>query len=310
MYNIFSTPIVKEDVMSKNSNSQKIKERTALHSKAFDYLDAKNYKKAIDTYNEILELKNDDIVYLKTTYQRGENRCERCDDCSDCKTKEEVASIIRSLERLTALSSKLEGTARKQLQAQLLYLLANFYLKNDDIYSAKERLESCIRLAKSPLKKSARGLLSNIWNRLIKPKWWSWWLISPVYKWTRRVAFGTISTLLLALFSFSIITPTADLLNLPIPPMLKELFQLVSPDNPMLILLTLFLIFLLVMPSIHSFKAKDFEVELHSLTAFDPTLSPASIEKAIKELTEEVPDSPLYSVPVEKVNEMLMRNKR
>lgn len=285
-------------------------------------IENKEYKEALTILKNANALKAGNIKiklwelyvkYLQTSYQKGDNRCEKCDECSDCKTKEEVASIIRNLERLTALSSKLEGTARKQLQAQLLYLLANFYLKNDDIYSAKERLESCIKLAKNPLKRSARGLLSNIWNRLIKPKWWSWWIISPVYKWIRRVTFGTISTLLLALFGFSIINPTAELLNLPIPPMLKELFQLVSPDNPMLILLTGFLIFLLVMPSINSFKAKDFEVELHSLTAFDPTLSPSSIEEAIKQLTGDLPESPLYSVPTEKnekVNEMLMRNRR
>ena len=80
-------------------------------------------------------------------------------DSKCLKYKEEITTIIRNLERAVSLIKK-DG---KEIYAYILYFLGCFYLESEDIFTAKEMIEECIKLkSKSTIKTSARELLSNI----------------------------------------------------------------------------------------------------------------------------------------------------
>ncbi len=51
----------------------------------------------------------------------------------------------------------------RKRSGHILYFLGYFYYKINDMFTAKEKLEECIKL-KSTIKKPASKLLENIWK--------------------------------------------------------------------------------------------------------------------------------------------------
>jgi len=178
---------------------------------------------------------------------------------NDKKYQEEIAAIIRELERANELFEK---SGKNEDRANILYYLGYFYYKNKDIFTAKEKLKECVKLkSKSAIKPIARELLGYIWNYKISPPWWSWWLSSPLYRGLKIIVFGLLLSI-----------PSLLLIHTLIP----EYFHVIKVNwsiHKVLILIVL-PIFFLFSPSIKSIKMKDFEVELlNTPPSFEPVLS-------------------------------------
>jgi len=194
-------------------------------------------------------------------------------DSKSEKYKEEVIAIIRNLERAASLSEK----RGKEISAYILYFLGCFYLESEDPFTAKEKLEECIRLkSKSSIETSARELLGNIWNYQIRPPWWCWWLNSPLYHWPKKIGFFILVPFIFALL----------LLH----PFIPGWFPCIQVNWTLYGFLIAILIIVLISPSIEYLKVKDFEVALHSPPSFGPVLSPAVMEEKIKEIIEKYPE--------------------
>ena len=178
---------------------------------------------------------------------------------NDKKYQEEIAAIIRELERANELFEK---SGKNEDRANILYYLGYFYYKNKDIFTAKEKLKECVKLkSKSAIKPIARELLGYIWNYKISPPWWSWWLSSPLYRGLKIIVFGLLLSI-----------PSLLLIHTLIP----EYFHVIKVNwsiHKVLILIVL-PIFFLFSPSIKSIKIKDIEVELlNTPPSFEPVLS-------------------------------------
>jgi tetratricopeptide (TPR) repeat protein len=182
------------------------------------------------------------------------------------KYRETLIGLIRSLERVYDLTKKKDDGKTK---AYILYFLGCFYYKSGDIYSAKTRLEKCVRL-KSPIKKTAREMLGNIWNYKIRPSWWRWWLDSPTHPWPKRTAFMGLSGLIFGSF----------LLH----PFLRSLCPLMKVNWGVYTFFIAFLIFIILSPCIQRIKTKDIEVEMAPPPPFEPMLSPNVIEEKMREI--------------------------
>lgn len=190
----------------------------------------------------------------------------------DKRYQEEISSIIRELEKANKLIANKKNNEKKDIKAYILYFLACFYIKSKADFTAKEKLEECIKL-KSPIKKTARELLRNIWNYKIKPPWWRWWLNSPLYRWTKRIVFIVLSLL------------SGLLLLHPFIPKWIPFFQENSKVNwNLYIFIIILLIIILISPSIEHIKTKDVEVDLHSPPNFESGLSPIIMEGKIMEM--------------------------
>ncbi|KYK37961.1 MAG: hypothetical protein AYK18_17855 [Theionarchaea archaeon DG-70] len=155
--------------------------------------------------------------------------------------KGEIFKIIRELEKANDLCN--EFTERK-LRECILYFLGYFYCKNNDIFTAKEKLGECIKLesrwekfkefigsgsrkekffrfisskskikklwrfittSKSPTEQRARELLDHIWKYKINPPWWNWWLSSPLNHWLKRTTFVLLLSPIFSLLLRSLI---------------------------------------------------------------------------------------------------------
>ncbi len=178
--------------------------------------------------------------------------------------KENIALIIRKLERAKKISNIHE---KEEVRAYILYFLGSFYYKINDIFTAKEKLEECIKL-KSTIKKPARKLLENIWNIQIRPNWIEWWLTSPIHCWKKRIIFFIISVFIFRLFQYPIMNP--------------EFNTNWTPYYFCIILLFI----ILISPRIKSFKVKEFEIEMHSPPPFEFILSPSTMEMNIENLLQ------------------------
>jgi hypothetical protein len=189
------------------------------------------------------------------------------------KYKEEVIVIIRNLERAVLLSKKDE----EELKACILYFLGCFYLESEDAFTAKEKLEECIRLkSKSPIETSARELLGNIWNYKIRPPWWRWWLNSPFYHWPKRIGFFILVMFIMFIFALLLLHP-----------FLPGWFPRIQINWTLYGFLIAILIIILISPSIEQIKVRDIEIELRSSPSLGPVLSPTEMEEKIKEIEEE-----------------------
>ncbi len=165
--------------------------RIKIEQKAYDAA-SEAFKKAmyLDIGNPIHFLWDIYAYYLKAEFTL---------DSKDKKYQEEISRIIRNLEKMNETLSK-NQKQEKEMRAYVLYFLGHFYLKSNDIFTAKEKLEECIKLkSKSSIEAPARELLGNIWNYRIKPLWWRWWLNSPLYCWPKRIGFSILLLLILAL---------------------------------------------------------------------------------------------------------------
>jgi len=158
--------------------------------------------------------------------------------------REQIAGAIRQLERACDLS----GQDSKQVKAYSLYFLGCLHYKTRNMLEAKHTLQKCVELkAKSRIDSPARELLDNIWNYIIRPPLWRWWLGSPISRRRRRAVFSVISFFILAL----LVAHPFILAGLPTLPI----------DTALYVVLVLLLISLLALPGIERIRARDIEVE-------------------------------------------------
>ncbi|WP_292378065.1 tetratricopeptide repeat protein [Methanosarcina sp. UBA289] len=111
---------------------------------------------------------------------------------------------------LKSINSTLENYELENVKSYVLYLLGCLYYKVGDYFEAKIYLEECIKQGPKHIKKSASPLFDYISTNYIRSPWWTWWLSSPTYHWTKRViftfsSFGFIVLLLFHPFIYSIL---------------------------------------------------------------------------------------------------------
>jgi len=186
---------------------------------------------------------------------------------SDTKTyREEITGIIRQLER----ASQLLGESDKDLNAYFLYFLGCFHYKAGDIAEAHGKLKECLRQkTAAPVELAAKELLTNIWDYVIKPPWWRWWLCSPLYPWLRRVIFGIVSVVAAAL--------------LLIHPFVTTWLPAVEINWSLYIALVLLLLIILILPSVERIRAREFEIEVRS-PPIELTISPSTMLTSLRDL--------------------------
>jgi tetratricopeptide (TPR) repeat protein len=221
---------------------------------------AESFKKAIslDMGNPLLLLWDAYANYLTaefTSNSKGEGY------------QEKIVSIIRKLERAEKLSKK---HGEEETRAYILYLLGYFYYKSKDIFTAKEKLEECVRKSRYSIKSTACELLENIRNYQIRPNWMYWWLASPLHCGIKIIVF---IILLLSIFASFFLHPFIPLW-----------FPSLQINLTLHIFFIAFLIFILISPSVERFKVKEFEVEMHSTPPVEFVLSPATMEEKIEKL--------------------------
>ncbi|MGC1121661.1 MAG: tetratricopeptide repeat protein [Candidatus Methanofastidiosia archaeon] len=204
--------------------------------------------------------------------------------------QEEITAIIRKLE---ILNTSYEKYGRKELRASILYFLGYFYYRSKDFFTAKEKLRDCVMLKsneaigefkahrtrgeklteifrpETSVEKYARGLLDSIWNFEIRPTWWCWWFSSPLYCWTKRVLFILLMSTIFSLLFLH--------------PFIPKWFS-VEVNWVIYTISIVFLIFILLSPTLQSVTAEKFGLELRSPSSFDLVLSPSEMETRIKEL--------------------------
>ena len=240
--------------------------RIDIEEKNYDAA-SKSFKKAIslDIGNPKLFLWEAYANYLKAKFSL-DSKC--------LKYKEEITTIIRNLERAVSLIKK-DG---EKINACILYFLGFFYLESDDTFTAKEKLEECIRLkSKSPIETSVRELLGNIWNYQIRPPWWRWWLNSPLYQWPKRIGFFILVMFIMFIFALLLLHP-----------FIPGWFPCIQVNWTLYGFLIAILIIILISPSIEYVKVRDIEIELRSPPPFGPVLSPTVMEEKIKEIEEKI----------------------
>jgi len=185
----------------------------------------------------------------------------------DSKYQENIIRIIRKLEKAEELSKK----SNNEVRSHILFFSAVLYYKLKDYISAKRKLIECSKLNTSS-KINADEFLNYIWNYKIKPPFWTWWLMSPLHTWTKRIIF--------LLVVFSIITlglfhPLIYLINI----------NYLKINWSIYIIFLILLIAIVVFPNIKRIKTKELEIELNSPPAdYEPQpISPSKIEGAIKD---------------------------
>ncbi len=200
-------------------------------------------------------------------------------DLKSEKYQEELIGIIRNLERANLITEK-HG---EKMKPYILYFLGCFYLKSEDIFSAKKKFEECIKL-KSPIETSAREVLGNIWNYQIRPPWWRWWLKSPLYTWPKRIGFSILAMFILTIFA-----------SLFLHPFISWWFFPLQINWTLYGFLITILIIILISPSIEHIKVKDVDLVMCSPPPFGPVLSPMVMEEKIKEIEKKYPELELLS---------------
>jgi len=240
----------------------------SLHLKGKALIEKKDYGAACRCFQDAIVSDKGNLSYiiwdayadfLKLEFSSELNQPDKKE-----KYKEELSLIIRKLERANELSSGNEN--KKEIKACILYFLAGFYLKNKDVFAAKEKLVECISLkAETPIDKSARDMLGIVWNYHIKPPFWVWWCNSPLYKWHKRIGFTFI------------VFALAGLLIYPL------FFSQKFPENrvPYLILIGL-LIAILFMPNLERIKTQEMEIQLRPPPTLESALSPILMEGQLR----------------------------
>ena len=184
--------------------------------------------------------------------------------------QEKIISIIRKLEKAEKLSEK---KGDEVTRTYVLYFLGYFYYMVRDIFTAKEKLEECVRSkSKFQIEPPADKLLEYVWNYEIRPTWINWWFASPLHRWTKRGIF-----LILSLSIFLLI-----LLH----PFIIIWFPSLQINWILYYFFIVILIIILISPRIERFTAKDFEIQIYSPPLTEFILSPATMEIKIEKLEE------------------------
>ena len=233
----------------------------------------KSFKKAISRSPGDLKLLLWDAYahYLETEFTLGpENRAYQ----------EGITTIIRTLERVDALSSEKSGNVK----VYTLYFLGCFYYKAKDMFSAKERLDKCVKLCvklesemkePSSTKASAWELLDHIWSYQIRPSFWRWWLDSPIYRRHRKARFVVLAGILCTL--------------LVVHPFLPVWYPELEINWAIYMLSIILPLVFLFLPIIERIRAREFELELRPPPSFESVLSPGEMGKKMKEIKAEPP---------------------
>lgn len=103
---------------------------------------------------------------------------------------------------LQSINLTLENYERESVKSYVLYLLGCLYYKVGDYFEAKNKLEECIKQGPKDIKKSASQLLDHILANYIRSPWWTWWLSSATYRWTKRIIFTFSSFVFIVLLLF------------------------------------------------------------------------------------------------------------
>jgi len=248
------------DIDENNVFALSLQGRINIENKDY-YSAAKSFEKAISLNipNPSLFLWDAYANYLKIEFSPS-SKIDKV-----YQEKENIALIIRKLERANKISN-IHG--KEEVRAYILYFLGYFYYKINDISTAKEKLEECIKL-KSTIKKPARKLLEIIWNFQIRPNWIEWWLTSPIHCWKKRIIFFIISVFIFRLFQYPIMNPEFN------------------TNWTLYYFCIILLLIILISPRIESFKAKEFEIEMHSPPPFEFILSPSTMEMNIGNLLQQ-----------------------
>jgi tetratricopeptide (TPR) repeat protein len=258
-----------KDALERNKNlvsALTLQGRINIEEKNYDTA-SKSFKRAIslDINNPKHFLWEAYASYLKAKFSFG---------LKSEKYQEELIGIIRNLERANLITEK-HG---EEMKPYILYFLACFYLKSEDAFTAKEKLEECIRLkSKSLIEKLALKLLNNIWNYKIRPPWWRWWLCSPLCTWPKRIGFFILTSFILVFLALLLFHPFISWWFFP----LQINWTLYG------FLITI-LIIILISPSIEHIRVRDFEVAMYSPPPFEPVLSPMVMEEKIKEIEKNI----------------------
>jgi len=243
---------------------------SALNLQGRIKIEEKDYDSASDSFKQAMSLDIGNPIHFLWDIYANYLKAEFSLDSENKKYQEEIATIIRNLEKMDDTLSKKQNQG-KEIRAYVLYFLGHFYLKSNDIFTAKEKLEECIKLkSKSPIEAPARELLGNIWNYRIRPPWWRWWLNSPLYHWHKKIGFSILLLLISALL----------LLH----PFIPGWFPSLQINWSLYAFLIVLLIIILVSPSIEHIRARDIEVELRSPPPYESVLSPVVIEEIMKEI--------------------------
>ncbi|WP_440957076.1 tetratricopeptide repeat protein [Methanosarcina sp. Mfa9] len=304
-----------------------------IHLEKLKYEDAiYSFEKAIsyDAVNPYFILWYSYARYLKSEFSSKSFNSEEITK----NHKENILLIIRDLEKIIAFFDKSENYPKyqkwissiksyikyifsffkrppviksckdmydsKSIEANALYLMGCLYYKINDIFSAMWKLEECTKLKSGGhIQKSAHKLIDNIWDYRIKPyvSWWNWWLNSPVHRWPKRIMFIFLTSL-----TFKLLRLEEYLINI---------FKGKIPENVNFLdliqfsLLVFVLIFILLSPSIKSFKGKDIEIELQQQSPppieFYPFMPPFKFERIsigsefIEDCQITLPDSTEYT---------------
>lgn len=147
-------------------------------------IEEEQYDGAMGCFREAMHLHLDNVrpilFYAYARYLKAE--CTF--DPESKEYKSEIFATIRELERALDLCEKYN---HKKLKACALYFLGNLYYGSKDILAARDRLEKCINLKSgATIEEKAHDLLKDIWNNVMRPHWWEWWLDSPLHRWEKR----------------------------------------------------------------------------------------------------------------------------
>ena len=234
-------------------------------------------------------------------------KVESSSELRDKKYDGEIFAIIRELERAYDLSKEYP---EDNLRSCILYFLGYFYYRSGDIFAAKERLEDCVKLEskmrklkefiksessmkklkelfrpKSSVKPRTCELLNHIWTYKIKPSWWSWWLSSPLNRWTKRIVFFFLLIPIFSLLLYLVIPDSMLLIKGDLfvyATFISGSISFIEKNLSAYALLVSLSLFLLLSPFITKIKVKEFEAELSSPPVLEPFISPSMIEEKLQ----------------------------
>lgn len=228
-------------------------------------IEKKEYESAIHSFKKAIHFDLGNLNPRLWSIYAEYLKLEFESDIEDREYKEGITAIIRKLEEINKLCEN-----SIELKLHILYFLSYFYYKSGDFNTAKEKLKEIFRLKpKPPIEERASELLDYIWTYKIRPIWWRWWLSSPIYRKRRVMTFRIFLAFLALIF-----------LLLFFHPFIYALLPCFQVNWSVYTTLIAFLILILLLPSIQSFKTAGFEVELLPPPS-EPKLSPSVMIEAI-----------------------------
>lgn len=204
---------------------------------------------------------------------------------------------------LQSINSDLEKYELDDVKSYVLFLLGCLYYKVGDYFEAKNKLEECIKYGPNGIQKSASQLLDHISVNYIRSPWWTWWLSSPTYRWTKRIIFVFYSLMFIVLLLFHpFIYPALlefiylnqfndSFVKASISPDFFTESSAASVNSLLYYVLVSIPIFILFSPHISKIiiKAEPVEMEMKSPKDFEFILHPCLMDDIVRKI-DDVPD--------------------